>query len=317
MDTSELLARRLISQGLAPTPAREGMRNGRDVAARLLALQAQNYPAGIRALGLRCGLDDAAITDEVRTLELVRSWPQRGTLHFLHAADVRWMSKLLYPRVANSQRGRRAALGLSEEMVTRARQALLEAVSSPLTRKEIYEVFSAAGIDPGDNRGSHLLRAFGGEGEVVQGPRRGAQEIFLRVDALGVEQFEPSDPFAELAARYVAGHGPVGVADLMAWSALSKSQALKAFASIDAVQVEAAGQLMWMPHWHRDVSAEDIQHALELRLGLPAFDEYLLGYANKDLVLPPHLRGDILTPNGLSWPWVMQGGVAVASLRGT
>lgn len=131
MDTSELLARRLISQGLAPTPAREGMRNGRDVAARLLALQAQNYPAGIRALGLRCGLDDAAITDEVRTLELVRSWPQRGTLHFLHAADVRWMSKLLYPRVANSQRGRRAALGLSEEMVTRARQALLEAGSSP------------------------------------------------------------------------------------------------------------------------------------------------------------------------------------------
>ncbi|MGV0341415.1 hypothetical protein ACUY3L_04835 [Corynebacterium mastitidis] len=30
---------------------------------------------------------------------------------------------------------------------------------------------------------------------------------------------------------------------------------------------------------------------------------------------PEALRGDVLTRNGLSWPWVMEGGVAVASLR--
>jgi len=202
-------------------------------------------------------------------------------------------------------------------MVTRARQALIEAASSPVTRKKAYAVLATAGIDPGGNRGSHLLRAFGGEGEIVQGPKQGAQETFLRVDALGVEQFVPADPLAQLAARYVAGHGPVGVTDLMAWSALSKSQASKAFASIDAVQVEAAGQLMWMPQWQRDVTAAEIKHALELRLELPAFDEYLLGYAKKELVLPPQLRADILTTNGLSWPWVMQGGVAVASRRST
>ncbi|HAT1131403.1 hypothetical protein ACL1FC_02995 [Corynebacterium striatum] len=55
-----------------------------------------------------------------------------------------------------------------------------------------------------------------------------------------------------------------------------------------------------------------------LHLTLPelrAFDEYLLGYANKERILPDELRPDILTKNGLSWPWVMENCMAVASLR--
>lgn len=48
---------------------------------------------------------------------------------------------------------------------------------------------------------------------------------------------------------------------------------------------------------------------------LPAFDEYLLGYANKSTIVPDELRVDVLSSNGLSWPWIMQGGVGVASLR--
>lgn len=59
----------------------------------------------------------------------------------------------------------------------------------------------------------------------------------------------------------------------------------------------------------------EIEAALSLRLELPAFEEYLPGYSAKDLVLPEALRGDVLTRNGLSWPWVMEGGVAMASLR--
>ena len=63
------------------------------------------------------------------------------------------------------------------------------------------------------------------------------------------------------------------------------------------------------------MTAEEISVALALRLELPAFDEYLLGYANKEWILPDELRPDILTKNGLSWPWVMENGMAVASLR--
>ena len=39
--------------------------------------------------------------------EVVRAWPQRGTLHFLAAEDARWLMRLCNPRVARAQAARR------------------------------------------------------------------------------------------------------------------------------------------------------------------------------------------------------------------
>ncbi len=36
--------------------------------------------------------------------EIVRTWPMRGTLHFLAAADVHWMLELLTPRILQVRR---------------------------------------------------------------------------------------------------------------------------------------------------------------------------------------------------------------------
>ena len=116
----ELLARRLIAQGLAPSAARPSLASALDVAEHLLALQGQTYDAGITALALRAGCTDQEVLGEVADYRVVRCWPQRGTLHFMPAADVRWMSRLLYPRVTSSQKSRRPSLGLSEDMVAAA-----------------------------------------------------------------------------------------------------------------------------------------------------------------------------------------------------
>ena len=42
-------------------------------------------------------LEDAAPSE--RDKLVVRTWPMRGTLHFVTAKDARWMTKLLAPRV--------------------------------------------------------------------------------------------------------------------------------------------------------------------------------------------------------------------------
>lgn len=315
LNRDELLARRLIAQGLAPSAARPSLASALDVAEHLLALQGQTYDAGVRALSLRAGCDEDKVVEEIKRYRVVRCWPQRGTLHFMPAVDVRWMSRLLYPRVASSQKSRRPSLGLSEDMVAAASEALHGAATEPLTRAEVYELFAETGVDPTDGRGSHLLRAFGGAGDLVQGPKAGNQETFLHVDALPTVQREPEEPLTELAQRYVEGHGPVSVADLQTWSKLSKSQAAKALASTEATTVNHDGQRLWMAGWQEDVTASEIDGALKIRLELPAFDEYLLGYANKDWIVPDEIRANVLTRNGLSWPWVMEGGRGVASLR--
>ena len=92
----ELLARRLIAQGLAPSAARPQAVSALDVAEQLLALQGQTYDAGVRALSLRAGCDDDKVLEEIKSYRVVRCWPQRGTLHFMPAADVRWMLSLIH-----------------------------------------------------------------------------------------------------------------------------------------------------------------------------------------------------------------------------
>ena len=320
----ELRARRLIAQGLAPSAARPATTSPLAAAEHLMAVQGQNYAAGVRALALRstqgsAAPDDAAVLNAIDEFQVVRCWPQRGTVHFMPAADVRWMSRLLYPRVARSQQARRPGLGLDEDLFNRAHAALhdaaLKSTTPTLTRAEAYEIFRSVGIAPDGGRGSHLLRAFGGAGDLVQGPKHGKQETFMHVDVLPVEQRQPEEPLRELALRYVSGHGPVSAADLAWWTMLAKGQAAKALENSGLVRAEHEGETFWLSPWQQDVTAEEISVALALRLELPAFDEYLLGYANKEWILPDELRPDILTKNGLSWPWVMENGMAVASLR--
>lgn len=310
----ELRARRIIAQGLA-SPSRDAVGATR----WMLALQGQTYPAGIRALALRGPRDDAAVLAAVDAHEIVRAWPQRGTLHFLAAEDVRWLMRLCNPRVARAQARRRPRLGLDERQVEVAREALhaellRRELHEPLTRPQAYGVFAAAGVDPGDGRGPHLLRAFGGEGEVVQGPRAGAVETFIHVTKLPVAQRElvGDEALAELGTRYLHSHGPASVRDLVWWAGLTVAQARRAVAlARDVAPLTVDGERYWMGDWQEGVGGRELDAALTARHVLPAFDEILLGYGDKSLVLPEELRPRVLTRNGLSWPFVMVDGVVV------
>jgi hypothetical protein len=71
------------------------------------AVQAQDYLGALWAVGLRTrGATEASVETAIARRTFVRTWPMRGTLHFVSAEDVRWMSKLLTPRVIASAAGR-------------------------------------------------------------------------------------------------------------------------------------------------------------------------------------------------------------------
>lgn len=280
----------------------------------MTATQGQTYAAGIRALGLRSGTDDDTVRAAVERHEIVRCWPQRGTLHFVPAQDARWLMRLGNPRVEAAAANRRPSLGLSPEHVETARAALhdaLLATDSPVTRIECYEIFARAGVDPTEGRGPHLLRAFGGEGEVVQGPLRGKTETFQHVDQLPHPHAEPADPAAESARRYALSHGPVTVKDFVWWSGLTVAVAKKALATATMTDDVMHHGEYFQGAWQENVSDNELEAALGAEYHLPAFDEYLLGYADKSFALPDELRPRVLTKNGISWPFVVVDGVVV------
>lgn len=70
-----------------------------------------------------------------------------------------------------------------------------------------------------------------------------------------------------------------------------------------------------MGQWQEDVTAQELQEVLAATFELPAFDEILLGYGDKSLILADELRPQVLTKNGLSWPFLMSGGVVTGPVN--
>ena len=85
------------------------------------AVQAQDYLGGLWALGLRTrGATEASVERAIERGAFVRTWPMRGTLHFVAAADVRWMLTLLTPRVIAATASRRRQLEIDEDVIRRS-----------------------------------------------------------------------------------------------------------------------------------------------------------------------------------------------------
>ncbi|GAB3943391.1 DNA glycosylase AlkZ-like family protein [Corynebacterium tapiri] len=291
MDLAELRARRLIAQRLSPSAAAPDLQV--DAVHWMLCTQGQNAAAGQRALKLRGQEDFSAV---------VRCWPQRGTLHLVAADDARWLMRLGHPRVERAAALRRTRMGIDPAHVDTARAALHAALyDQPLERKKIYALWEDAGIDTAQGRGPHLVRALGGAGDIVQVE----PEIFAHLDTLGVSHREPEQPLVEMARRFAHSHGPVSVKDLAWWSGQTQRDCRQA---LDQAGLERDDD-WYVPAWQKDITAGELKEALEQEYHLPAFDEYLLGYADKSFALPDELRPRVLTKNGISWDFVVRDGV--------
>lgn len=300
----QVAALRLSAQCLAaPRPSAVA------VAEHLLALQAQDYPAALQATALRGeGVTAADVAGALDAGELVRSWPMRGTLHLIRPDDLAWVLPLCRDRVKRSAAGRHRQLELVDEHFDRAADVArdrLDGVSA--SRAELLRAFSAAGISTEGQRGAHLLVRLSQDGVIVQATK----DVYGRFDrVVPMVEFCREDALAQLALRYVQGHGPVTERDLAWWAGLTITEARAALASVrDRVEVlDVDSTTYFVP--------PGLEPAPDGVWLLPAFDEYLLGYADRS----PQLSGEPLERivpgrNGMFLPIVVVDGVVMGTWR--
>src|SRR3954470_14818745 len=127
-----------------------------DAVAWLGAVQAQDYLGALWAVGLR--LTRATELDVEQALgdgSIVRTWPMRGTLHFVAAADARWLTELLAPRAVAAGASRLRGLGIDAGVLKTARRVLGKQLDARrcLSRPELYRVLDEAGIATANQRG--------------------------------------------------------------------------------------------------------------------------------------------------------------------
>jgi Winged helix DNA-binding domain len=163
----------------------------------------------------------------------------------------------------------------------------------------------------GDEPSYVLLEAWAGAGRGGPGDRRGG----LPVD----RSIEPDQALAELARRYLGGHGPAAPEDLAAWSGLPIGPARRAFelvaSELDEVEldeVELDGRRLWAPAGA--VAARSRAAGPEVRL-LGRFDDYLLGWRSRDLVLDPGFARRIQTGGGWIHPALVVDGRVAGTWR--
>ncbi|WP_417288928.1 winged helix DNA-binding domain-containing protein [Corynebacterium variabile] len=323
-DTTDLRARRLIAQLLSPSAARPPLDSLAETATWLTAVQAQNAAAGREALALRTGADSLSPAD-LSAAGVVRSWSQRGTHHYLPARDVRWITLLCSPRVQRASAKRRGLLGLTDADVDLGRTALLAALAdgTSLTRTQCYGVFRDAGVDPDGGRGPHMLRHFGGEGDIIQGVPAGREETFVLHDAAVSDPVDLTgeDALRALATRYFRSRGPATVKDFAWWTGLTVTDAKKgtalAVAAGAVIEASAAdGRTMYLGDWQVDVTAAERTDAVfpeHADIPLPAFDEYLMAYTDRSDIITPDVTAEVgPTKNGLVHPSVLRAGVVTA-----
>jgi len=302
------IAERLTAQALSGLPLKRPV----DVAERLLAVQGQD-PCGAR-LAVRARTTGLAAADVDRALtedrSLLITWLNRGTLHLVRSEDYPWLHTLTTPPLLTS-----SATRLSQEGVTpRAAERGVETIEhslveeGPLTRPQLRERLDSAGVRTEGQALVHLLFRATLRGIAIRGPMVGKEHAYvLTRDWLGPQKPVDRDAaLAELARRYLAGHGPADDRDLARWAGLPLRDSRAGLAAIGSELLERDDGLVDLAK--RPPVAEPPPPRL-----LGAFDPLLLGWVSREEVVGPHKM--LVTNNGIFRPFALAGGRAVATWR--
>jgi winged helix DNA-binding protein len=311
---AELRARRTAAQRLHRPDGADAPGSVR----ALLAVQAQDPRAARLALrarttGLTAAAVDAALTTE---RSLVTGWLLRGTLHVVVPEDYPWLLGLTAPGGTAGGARRLGQEGVTPDGADRAVAVIERALAAegPLTRAALGERIARAGVPTAGQALPHVLGLAARRGVALLGPvADGEQHFALTRDWLGAAPVLPlagdarDAALAELARRYLAGHGPATAADLAGWAGLPLCDARAGLGAIGRELVEH-GDLVDLGRRDRDRNLD----AAAPRL-LPAFDPYLLGWRDRAFAVPARHAARVHPGGGMLRAVALDAGRAVGT----
>jgi hypothetical protein len=315
---SDTLLRRLTAQGLTGPPARGPV----EVARRLLAIQAQDgrgarLAVRARTRGVSAADIDRALTDE---RSLVITWCNRGTLHLVASEDYPWLHALTTPPLMTASTRRLAQEGLPPAVAERAVEVVRRALADdgPLTREALRDRLQRADIRVAGQALIHVLFRAAIEGVVVRGPMVGRRHAYVLAREWLPATDRPANrdaALAELARRYLAGHGPAGDRDLARWAGLPLRDARAGLKLIAGELRDEPGELRDEPGGLVDLRSRGRMGQLPPPRLLGPFEPVLVGWSSRTPVLGEHDAN--VVSGGLFRGFAMVGGRGVATWRMT
>jgi Winged helix DNA-binding domain len=182
---------------------------------------------------------------------VIITWANRGTLHLIAAEDEAFVHTLTTPRLRSANDRRLAQEGVSPAAAERGINAIVKALGQqgPMTRVQLRAVLEKAGVPTAGQALVHVLFRATLDGLIVRGPVVGRDHTFVLVaDWLGERpKVDRSVALAELARRYLAGHGPASDRDLAKWANVALRDARAGLQAIASELDQRADGLVDLP----------------------------------------------------------------------
>jgi hypothetical protein len=300
--------------------AHQQFQKPKELIQHMVAIQAQDYLAALWAIGLRLPgqLCENDIELSISKGKIIRTWPMRGTLHFVPAEDTRWMLNLLTPRVIKTSAGRHKELELNKEQFTKSRNLIEKVLQKEvqLTRNDLYRKLEENGISTKGQRGYHILWYLAQNAIICFGPRHGKQHTFVLFDEWIPKHrtLHGEEALAELALRYIKSRGPVTEYDFAWWTGLKVSLARKAFHLVEEYfeKEEINNQTYRFP----DFPKTNTDKSIDIHL-LPSFDEMICGYKDRSAILASEYEKSVILRNGIIKSMIIKEGSVVGTWKRT
>ncbi len=314
-DKSFITLHRLHNQQLA----QQSFGTAKDLAAWMGITQAQDYQGAKLSLALRIpAATDATIEQAIAEKHIVRSWSFRGTLHFMSPADIRWMLLIAAQRVRPLLGAHFRRFEIDKVTLSKTRKIITNLLRDGrhMTRKEIMAAIEQKNISTAGLRSNLFMLSAAIEGLICCGIRRGKQFTYTLIDEWlpGAPKMQQDEALGTLALRYFNSHGPATIQDLAWWAGITLTDARRGLELIKSQlqQKTIDGQLYYMP----DAAAPEQKSSKAFLL--PGFDEYMLGYKDRSIVMAPqHAKIVVGAGNGLFSPTIIVGGQVAGTWKRT
>ncbi|HEY0814574.1 MAG TPA: winged helix DNA-binding domain-containing protein [Pseudonocardia sp.] len=285
MDVDELRGRRLRAQGLGTSRFRDGI----EAVRRLAAVQAQELPGALWGVALRTSAPSRS--DLVAALDrgdLLRAHVLRPTWHITLGEDLGWLQRLTGPRVERAVGSNYRAHGLDAAELRRAGAAIEHALRGgrAMTRPQLVAVLDTAGVDTADPvRLAHITIHAEATGLICSGPSFAGRATYALLRERVREPRTLTDDAArdELVLRYLATRSPATDRDVAWWSGMTLGTVRAALAALgDQLTRHACADV---EYWSGGAHPGSTVSAPDEILLLPAYDEYLVSYADRSALI--------------------------------
>ena len=284
-----------------------------EVVSHMGAMQAQEYRMMRWAVGMRTRKPSAkAFKQAFDSGRIVRLHLMRGTWQLMSAEDYWPMIVLCSPKAIAVTKGWMSSnrITIPDDQLMHVRDILARTAADKgsVTKDDFIDALAEKGLQMDDHRLSYHIRMAEMSGTLCSGKLLPMKATYaLTTDKIGPRvKTDRDEALMRMTRKYFQSRQPATLEDFVWWSGLNVSDCRKGIALL--------GDSIHSEKWKgREFYLTDDCRTRGFRQGkfllIPPYDEYLISYKSRDIVLPPEHRHRAHNNSGIFKPVIAHDGI--------